>query len=185
MDVLSPLDAAFLRLESHDAPLHIASAAVFDGPPPSYAELLALVQAKLPQLPRYRQRVQEVPLWLGRPVWVDDPGFVLRYHVRHTALPRPGDDAVLRTLCSRVLSQPLDRSRPLWEAWLVEGLEGDRWALLSKVHHCMVDGIAGTDLLSRLLDPTPEPSEAEPDGWQPAPAPGPLQLLATALTTAP
>jgi WS/DGAT/MGAT family acyltransferase len=185
VDVLSPLDAAFLRLESHDAPLHIASAAVFDGPAPSYDELLALVRAKLPLLPRYRQRVQEVPLWLGRPVWVDDPAFEARYHVRHTALPRPGSDAQLQVLCARLLSQPLDRHRPLWEAWLVEGLAEDRWALVSKVHHCMVDGIAGTDLLSRLLDTGPDPAPLTADGWEPAEPPGTLELLSTALTTMP
>ncbi|MGB8650252.1 MAG: wax ester/triacylglycerol synthase family O-acyltransferase [Mycobacteriales bacterium] len=185
MDVLSPLDAAFLRLESHDAPMHIASAAVFDGPAPSYEEFLQLVRTKLPLLPRYRQRVQEVPLWLGRPVWVDDTGFNATYHVRHTAIPHPGTTEQLRTLCARVLSQPLDRGRPLWEAWLVEGLEGDRWALLSKVHHCMVDGIAGTDLLSRLLDPRPDPAPPAPDDWQPTPGPGLLRLLSGALPGVP
>jgi diacylglycerol O-acyltransferase len=185
MDVLSPLDSAFLRLESHDAPLHIASAAIFDGPTPTYEEFLRQIGGRLPLLPRYRQRVQEVPLWLGRPVWVDDAHFDLRFHVRNTAVPRPGSEAQLRTLCARVLSHPLDRDRPLWEAWLVEGLEGGRWALLSKVHHCMVDGIAGTDLLTRVLDPSPTPAPAPPDDWEPEPAPGRLRLLARAFTTVP
>jgi len=185
MDVLTPLDSAFLRLESHDAPLHIASAAVFDGPAPSYDDLLALVGSRLPLLPRYRQRVREVPLWLGRPVWVDDRAFDLRYHVRHSALPRPGNDEQLRTLCARLLSQPLDRDRPLWEAWLVEGLDGDRWALVSKVHHCMVDGIAGFDLLSRILDTRPDPGPPPIDVWEPGPEPSRLELLTTAVTSLP
>jgi WS/DGAT/MGAT family acyltransferase len=185
MDVLSPLDAAFLRLEARDAPLHIASAAVFDGPVPSYDEVLDLVASKLPLLPRYRQVVQEVPLWLGRPVWVDDPAFVLRDHVRHTAVPAPGGVDQLRTLCARLLSRSLDRRRPLWEAWLVEGLDGGRWALLSKVHHSVVDGIAGTDLLTRVLDVSPNPEPPPPDTWAPAPAPGRLGLLASAVGSIP
>jgi diacylglycerol O-acyltransferase len=185
MDVMSPLDSAFLRLEGHDAPLHIASVAVFDGPAPSYAEFLQLVSSKLPLLPRYRQRVQEVPLWLGRPVWVDDAHFDVAFHVRNTAVPAPGTDAQLRTLCARVLSLPLDRDRPLWEAWLIEGLDGGRWALLSKVHHCMVDGIAGTDLLTRVLDTSPDPPPPPPDTWSPAPRPGLPRLLASAVTTLP
>jgi diacylglycerol O-acyltransferase len=185
MDVLSPLDAAFLRLEGRDSPLHIASVAVLDGPAPTYDEVLALFASKLPLVPRYRQRVQEVPLWLGRPVWVDHPELALRDHVRHTALPTPGDDRQLRTLCGRLLSLPLDRRRPLWEAWFVEGLAGGRWALLSKVHHCMVDGIAGTDLLLRVLDLDPFPEPPPADSWVPAPAPGRLRLLSTALTTIP
>ena len=185
MDVLSPLDAAFLRLESHDAPLHIASVAVFDGPAPVFEDFVRLLCSKLPLIPRYRQRVQEVPLWLGRPVWVDDPAFDAAYHVRHTAVPQPGTDAQLQTLCARLLSQPLDRSRPLWESWFVEGLAGGRWALVSKVHHCMVDGIAGTDLLSRVLDSSPDPAPCEADSWQPTAGPGTLRLLSTALTTMP
>jgi len=185
MDVLSPLDAAFLRLEGRDAALHIASAVVVEGPPPSYDELLGHFAAKLPLVPRYRQRVQEVPLWLGRPVWVDDQDVDLRAHVKHTALPAPGDEGQLRALCARVLSQPLDRRRPLWQAWLVEGLAGGRWALLTKVHHCMVDGIAGTDLLLRMLDLEPEPGPRTPDTWVASPRPGRLQLLASALTAMP
>ena len=108
--------------------------------------------SKLHLIPRYRQRVRTVPFELGRPVWVDDPDFDLGYHLRHTALPAPGDDAAFCRLMGRLMSQPLDRERPLWEAWLVEGLEGGRWALVFKVHHCMVDGIAGVELLTVLLD---------------------------------
>ncbi|HEY8674519.1 MAG TPA: wax ester/triacylglycerol synthase domain-containing protein, partial [Candidatus Dormibacteraeota bacterium] len=159
---MSPLDSAFLRLEDRHTSLHIASIAVFDGPPPTYEEIAALFVAKLPMLPRYRQRVREVPLQLGRPVWVDDPQFSLRNHLRHTALPRPGSTAQLRELVGRLMSQQLDRSRPLWDSWIVEGLEDGRWALINKVHHCMVDGIAGTDLLSAVLDHSPEPSPPVP-----------------------
>jgi diacylglycerol O-acyltransferase len=185
MDALSPLDAAFLRLESRDAPLHIAAAALFPGPAPSYREVLELVGSKLDELPRYRQRVREVPLWLGLPVWTDDPAFELTRHVRQFSLPRPGTDEQLRALCARLLSTQLDRRHPLWQAWLVDGLQGDRWALVTKVHHCMVDGVAGFDLLARMLDPAPQAAPPVPQPWAPAPAPGGLRLLASALTSVP
>jgi len=186
-DRLGTLDAEFLHIEDGIGHMHIAGACLFDGTPPRFEELEALIASKLDDIPRYRQRVRQVPLELGRPIWVDDPHFDLRYHLRHTALPAPGDDAALRRLVGRVMSQPLDRDRPLWETWLVEGLEGDRWALLFKVHHSMVDGIAGVGLLTVLLDITPEvPSElgadddtdgddtdgmAEAPRWVPSPEP--------------
>jgi diacylglycerol O-acyltransferase len=185
MDVLSPLDEAFLRLESRDAPLHIAAAAVFSGPAPSYAEVLGVMGSKLAMLPRYRQRVREVPLWLGRPVWTDDPAFELTRHVRQFALPRPGTEQQLRALCARLLATGLDRRHPLWQAWVVDGLEGDRWALVTKVHHCMVDGVAGFDLLTRMLDPSPTAAPVAPLPWAPQAAPGALQLLATAVAALP
>lgn len=185
MDVLSPLDEAFLRIEGRDAPLHIASAAVLEGPPPAYDEVLALFASRLPLLPRYRQRVQEVPLWLGRPVWVDVPDLVLSDHVKHTALPAPGDEVQLRTLLGRLLSLPLDRRRPLWQSWFVEGLAGARWALLTKVHHCMVDGVAGNDQLLRMLDLDVVPAPQPEDTWVPEPPPGRLRLLASAVTALP
>jgi diacylglycerol O-acyltransferase / wax synthase len=185
MEVMSPLDASFLRLEDRHTSLHIASVAVFDGPPPPPAELLRRFQAKLPLVPRYRQRVQEVPLRLGRPVWVDDPHFRLGYHLRRTALARPGSDVELRELVGRLMSQQLDRGKPLWETWCVEGLQGDRWALISKLHHCMVDGIAGTDLLGLVLDTSPEADLPEPPAWQPEREPGALGLLTGALASAP
>lgn len=159
MDVMTPLDSSFLRLETRNTSLHIASIAVFDGPPPSYDEMADLFTEKLPLLPRYRQRVREAPLWLGRPAWADDPSFDLSEHLRHTALPRPGSTAQLQALFGRLMSAQLDRSKPLWECWLVEGLAEDRWALINKVHHCMVDGIAGTDLLTTVLTPYASPSE--------------------------
>ena len=117
-----------------------------------------MVAGKLPAVPRYRQKVRFVPLQLGRPVWVDDPHFNLGYHLRHTALAVPGGDRELRNLVGRVMSQQLDRHKPLWEMWMVEGLEHGHWALVSKVHHCMVDGVSGTDLLTVVLDSEPEPA---------------------------
>ena len=152
MERLSALDAEFLHIEDGVGHMHIAGACTFDDPPPTLEELRRLVESKLHHIPRYRQRVRSVPLDLGRPVWVDDPHFELGYHLRHTALPAPGDDEAFRTLMGRLMSQPLDRSRPLWETWLVEGLDGGRWALVFKVHHCMVDGIAGVGLHAPLHD---------------------------------
>lgn len=171
MERLSALDAEFLLVEDGIAHMHIAGISVFDGPRPELAELTAVVAAKLHRITRYRQRVRRVPLELGRPVWVDDPHFDLGYHIRHTALPGPGDDAALRRLMCRLMSQELDRQRPLWELWFVEGLEDDRWALISKVHHCMVDGVSGVDLLSILLDVDPDAPLAEPRAWAPEPEP--------------
>lgn len=171
MDRLSTLDAEFLHLEDGIAHLHIAGIAVFDGPAPSQDDLCALIAAKLHRIPRYRQRVRSVPLDLGRPVWVDDPHFRLGYHVRHTALPSPGDDAALCRLMGRLMSQPLDRDRPLWETWLVEGLADGRWAVIFKVHHCMVDGISGVGLLTVLLDLERDAPLPEPPPWTPEPEP--------------
>ena len=141
-------------------------------------ELEALVASKMHLIPRYRQRVRTVPFELGRPVWVDDPDFDLGYHVRHTALPAPGDDAAFCRLMGRLMSQDLDRDRPLWEAWLVEGLDGGRWALVFKVHHCMVDGIAGVGLLTALLDLAPDVRVGEPRAVGAAPEPpGAVKVL--------
>ncbi len=188
MEVMSPLDSAFLRMETSNTSLHIASLAIFEGPAPTYDELFEVFARKLAELPRYRQRVREVPLWLGRPVWTPDPNLNLHYHLRHTVLPRPGGDDELRTLMGRLMSTQLDRSRPLWEEWFVEGLEGGRWALVGKVHHCMVDGVAGTDMLSKILDTEPSPTR-EPCFGQPIPysgtEPGRVRLLGSALTSLP
>ncbi len=171
MERLSVLDAEFLHVEDGIAHMHIAGLSIFEGPRPELAELTALMASKLHRIPRYRQRIRTVPFELGRPVWVDDPHFNIEYHVRHTALPAPGDDAALRRLMARLMSQELDRERPLWEAWLVEGMEGGRWALISKVHHCMVDGVSGADLLSIVLDLEPEVALTEPEPWTPSPEP--------------
>ena len=171
MERLSALDAEFLLVEDGIAHMHIAGVSVFEGPRPELSELTAMVAAKLHRVPRYRQRVRTVPLELGRPVWVDDPHFDLGYHIRHTALPAPGDDTALRRLMSRLMGQELDRARPLWEVWFVEGLEDGRWALISKVHHCMVDGVSGMDLLGILLDVEPDAPRPEAPEWSPEPEP--------------
>jgi len=171
MERLSVLDAEFLHVEDGVAHMHIAGVSVFGGPRPGLAELTAMMASKLHRIPRYRQRVRTVPFELGRPIWVDDPHFDLDYHVRHTALPEPGDDLALRRLTARLMAQELDRDRPLWELWLVEGLEGGRWALISKVHHCMVDGVSGVDLLSIVLDADPAVELPAPEPWTPAPEP--------------
>ncbi|MCC5953381.1 MAG: wax ester/triacylglycerol synthase family O-acyltransferase [Acidimicrobiia bacterium] len=171
MDRLSALDAEFLHLEDGIAHMHIAGMCVFDGPAPGHDDVVALLEARLDRIPRYRQRVRSVPLELGRPVWVDDPHFSLEYHVRATALAPPADDAVLCRLMGRLMSQPLDRDRPLWETWVVYGLPDDQWALVCKVHHCMVDGVAGVDLLTALLSLDPDEALPEPTPWSPSPEP--------------
>ncbi len=177
MQRLKTLDTEFLHLEDGVAHMHIAGACIFPNPAPTYDELLALVAGKMHLIPQYRQRVRSVPFELGRPVWADDPHFDLHYHVRHTALPAPGDDATFRRLVGRLMSQELDRERPLWETWLVEGLEGDRWAAVFKVHHSMVDGVAGVGLLTVMLDLTPEAEILEPEPWEPAPEPAPAEKV--------
>ncbi|MFJ5993140.1 wax ester/triacylglycerol synthase family O-acyltransferase [Lentzea sp. NPDC092896] len=162
MDELSPLDAAFLELEDADphASLAIASVAVAEGPAPSHDEFLALMRTKLPVLPRVRQKVVRATLDLSTPVWQDDPSFDLTYHVRRTALPAPGGDAELCALVARIMGQRLDRDRPLWESWVVEGLEGGRWAVLTKLHHCMADGLSGTMLYDVMYGDAPVPEPA-------------------------
>ncbi|HEY7071775.1 MAG TPA: wax ester/triacylglycerol synthase family O-acyltransferase [Acidimicrobiales bacterium] len=188
MDRLSPLDASFLHIEDHVNHMHIGSIGVFEGPPPAYEELTATVGGRLSLVPRYRQRVATVPLSLGRPVWVDDPHFNIEYHVRHTALPAPGGEAELRRLVGRVMSQQLDRTKPLWEILMVEGLDDDRWAMVSKVHHCLVDGVSGTELLSVILDLSPDVPAPMEDDWVPRPAPSQVRLAgeaAVGLATSP
>jgi WS/DGAT/MGAT family acyltransferase len=178
---MSAQDASFLHIERDTSPMHVGGVSIFEGPPPQFEEVLAIVDAKLSLVPRYRQVVRFVPFALARPVWIDDPHFNLGYHVRRTALPEPGGDAELRTLVGRVMSQNLDRAKPLWEMWVVEGLEDGRWALLSKVHHCMVDGIASTDLMTVLLDTEREPERPAAQSWTPESEPGSGRLLGEAL----
>jgi WS/DGAT/MGAT family acyltransferase len=176
---MNPLDAWFLYAEEDGVNhMNILSFIILEGPPPAYEELLALVESKLPQLPRYRQVIRPLPLQIARPVWVDDANFDLQFHVRQTALPSPGDDTVLERLISRLMAQQFDRSRPLWELWAVEGLEGGRWALLSKLHHAMVDGVSGADMVSILLDKDPDARPAKTRRWRPTPAPSTLEILA-------
>jgi WS/DGAT/MGAT family acyltransferase len=180
---LSALDSLFLELEDRTAHMHVGAVAIFEGPPPPYRDLLALIEARLDSVPRYRQRVQFVPFKQGRPVWVDESQFDLEYHVRHTALPAPGGTAELKRLAGRLLSQRLDRDKPLWEMSLVEGLEGSgRFAIISKTHHCMLDGVSGVDLATVLMDT--EPQEAPPPPpppWTPRKAPAAPQLLVASM----
>lgn len=183
-DRLTGLDASFLHLERDgQAHMHVAEVLVFSGRPPGYLELVDHIRNRLDLVPRYRQRLAEVPLGQGRPVWVDDAHFNIRYHLRHSGLPAPGDDATLKRLAGRLFSQPLDRNKPLWEMWLVEGLQGDRFAVIGKTHHALVDGIAGVDITTVLFDTTPEPADSPQPAtaWVPRPAPSSAQLLAQAL----
>jgi WS/DGAT/MGAT family acyltransferase len=181
VDLMSAADAGFYFAESENTPMHVGSVAVFEGPAPSYGDVVRLLMSKLPRVPRYRQRVRTVPLHLGRPLWVDDEHFQVLYHVRHTAVPRPGGAEQLRNLAGRVLGQRLDMAKPLWEVWLVEGLQDDQWALISKVHHCMVDGVAGTDLMQMIFDADPAAPQAEPTEWLPGRSPSTVSVLAGTL----
>ncbi len=181
MERLSALDATFLHVEDDVSHMHLGSIGLYEGPAPSEGELLAAIEAKLHLAPRYRQRVRFVPLGAGRPVWADDPHFRCDYHVRRTALPAPGGDAQLRRLVGRVMSQQLDRGRPLWELWAVEGLTGGRWALISKLHHSMVDGVSASSLITELMDRRRDAPVLPPAPWTPAPEPGDVALVAGAL----
>jgi diacylglycerol O-acyltransferase / wax synthase len=182
-DRLTGLDASFLHLEDGAAHMHVAGVMIFEGSPPPYDDLLEAIERRLGLVPRYRQRLAFVPLGQGRPKWVDDPHLNLRYHVRSTALPAPGSEQQLKDLAGRVFAQALDRDKPLWEIWLVEGLEGDRFAMLSKTHHALVDGISGVDIMSVLFDTSPDPAAPTDTGerWLPRPLPSPVQLLGEAL----
>jgi WS/DGAT/MGAT family acyltransferase len=179
MDRLSALDASFLHREQRSAHMHVGVVTVFEGPPPSYAEYREHIQSKLTMLPRYRQKLAFPRFEMGHPFWVDDPDFSLEYHVRHTALRSPGTVAELRELIGRLFSQRLDRSRPLWENWLVEGLEGGRWAIIAKAHHALVDGVGGVDLMQVVFDLSPVPDyPSEPVSWEPHREPSDVALVA-------
>jgi WS/DGAT/MGAT family acyltransferase len=182
-DRLTGLDASFLHLEDDSAHMHVAAVLLFEGDPPEQQDVADALERRLHLVPRYRQKLAFVPLNQGRPVWVDDPHFNLDYHVRKTALPAPGSEEQLRNLAGRVFSQRLDRDKPLWELWIVEGLEGDRFAVLSKTHHALVDGVSGVDIASVLFDTQAEP-QAPPDPgkrWMPTPPPSRAHLLGHAL----
>src|ERR1700716_4228243 len=181
VDRMSPQDATFLYVEDANNPMHVGSVLILEGPPPKYGDGVRLVARKLHMVPRYRQKVRIPPLQLGRPVWVDDPHFQILYHIRHTAIPPPGSEEQLRNLAGRVLAQSLDRTKPLWELWVVEGLADGRWAMVQKVHHCMVDGIAGTDLMSIVFDARRDARLPAPVPWRPQPEPSELRLAADAL----
>jgi len=183
-DRLTSLDSTFLAIETPAVHMHVGSVAIFEGAPLlakdgglDHERLHSLSEPTLRRSARFRQRLERIPFF-DDPVWVDDATFNLDYHLRHTSLPEPGDERQLKRLCGRIFSQKLDLRRPLWEMWFVEGLEGGRIAVISKIHHCMVDGIAGMDLMAGLMA-SPEQLASAPTGrWMPRPAPSPAQLLA-------
>ena len=180
LDRLSAVDASFLLQEGGGTHMHIGCVAAFEGPPPTYQDFLEHIGRRLHLVPRYRQKVRNPPLRTGRPLWVDDPNFNLAYHVRQTALPAPGNEEQLLRLAARIFSQRLDRTKPLWEMWLVEGHEDGRFVLIVKTHHCLVDGVSGVDLLTVLfdLDPVPAVAPAPEDAWTPRPEPSGAELVA-------
>ena len=183
LDRLTPVDASFLHQEGPTSHMHVGGLTIVEGPPPSMEEFLEQIRRRLHLVPRYRQKLASTALDSGRPVWIDDPSFNLEYHIRHTALPAPGDMEALRSLTARVFSQQLDRSKPLWEMWVIEGLQDDRFALISKSHHALIDGIAGIDLATVLFDLSPNPPPPRHPGraWQPHSEPGVAELLAAGL----
>jgi WS/DGAT/MGAT family acyltransferase len=180
LDRLTAVDASFLVQEGPSSHMHVGAVMVFEGPPPSYDDFLSQIRGRLHLVPRYRQKLAFPRFEAGRPLWVDDPSFNLEYHVRHTALPSPGSEEQLRNLVARIFSQQLDRSKPLWETWLVQGLERNRFALISKTHHALVDGISGVDLATVLFDitPVPQPVDHEDREWVPQREPTQAQLIA-------
>src|SRR5689334_2207471 len=188
-DRLTGLDTSFLHLETLEHPMHVGAVSVFEGEPFfdetgrfKITEVRDFVATRLPLLPRFRKKLMTVPYDQGRPIWVDDDTFDLSYHVRLTALPKPGTWEQLVTLTTRVMEALLDRERPLWELWFVEGLEDGRVALIQKTHHALVDGVSGVDVATILLDITPEFTPPAPaEEWQPERAPVPSQLLVDTL----
>jgi diacylglycerol O-acyltransferase / wax synthase len=182
-DRLTGLDSSFLHLERDGTQMHVASTTLFEGPAPPYVEFRDHIASRLHLVPRFRQKVRFVPLGQGRPVWVDDPHLNLAYHVRHTSLPEPGSEQQLRVLAGRIFSQQLDRSKPLWELWLIEGVKGGRFAIVGKTHHAMVDGVSGVDITTVLFDAEKDPAEnpMEAEQWVPRPEPNGAQLLGEAL----
>ncbi len=181
---LSALDTSFLMMEDENAYMHVASVGIFEAGPLrtedggiDFDKIERSTEALLPLVPRYRQKLKWIP-FQDHPVWVDDPSFSLHYHLRHTSLPRPGSERQLKRMAARIMSQPLDRAKPLWETWVIEGLEGDRFAIVSKTHHCMIDGVSGVDLAGRMLSNTPnDPHVAERESFIPRPMPTAGKLL--------
>ena len=177
-DRLSGLDASFLSLERSGAHMHVGSVLVFDGEAPPYEEFVAKLEQRLHLVPRYRQKLAWPPLAQSRPVWIDDPHFNPHYHVRHTALPAPAGDAELKALAGRLFAQGLDRSKPLWELWLVDRVGDDAFAVISKTHHALVDGVSGVDISTVIFDLEPDPPEPEPaPPWFPRPEPSSATLV--------
>lgn len=183
-DRLSALDVSFLYMETPTTAMHVGGVAVFEPPEGGfdYERLVELISQRIALVPRYRQKVRVVPGRIANPVWVDDEAFDVTYHVRRSALPKPGTDAQLRELVGRLMSRQLDRSRPLWEIYLVEGLAEGRVGVITKTHHAMVDGVSAVDIGTVILDLTPEPREVPADDWQPAREPGLVSLVAGAVT---
>ena len=179
-DRLTAVDASFLAQEHDASHMHIGAVTILEGPVPAYEDFAAHIRSRLHLVPRYRQKLAVPPVETGRPLWVDDPVFNLEYHLRHSALPTPGTEDQLRALVARVFSQRLDRSKPLWEMYLVEGLEDGRFALISKTHHALVDGVSGVDLATVIFDLSPEPADVpHPDEeWVPAREPSAIELAA-------
>ncbi len=186
LDRLTPVDASFLHQEGPTSHMLVGGLTIVEGPPPSMNDFLEQIRRRLHLVPRYRHKLAHTALDSGRPVWVDDPSFNLEYHIRHAALPTPGGWEQLQGLTAWIFSQQLDRSKPLWEMWLIEGLEDDRFALITKTHHSLIDGIAGVDLATVLFDLSPDPPQIPYSGrpWQPHPEPGTAHLLAAGLVGA-
>lgn len=179
MDRLTSIDASFLTNESSSSHMHVGAVLIFEGPPPDYTDFREHVQSRLHLVPRFRQKLAFPPMETGRPFWVDDPSFNLEYHVRHSALPAPGSEEQLRNIAGRLFSQQLDRSKPLWELWLIQRMKKNRFALVHKTHHALVDGVSGVDIASVLFDVKPVPERIEPDrDWVPRPAPTRSRLAA-------
>jgi WS/DGAT/MGAT family acyltransferase len=184
LDRLTSIDASFLHNEGHSSHMHVGGLTIFEGPPPAIQDFLDHIRGRLHLVPRYRQKLATPPLETGRPLWVDDNSFNLEYHVRHTALPEPGSEEQLLRLAARIFSQRLDRAKPLWETWMIEGLEDNRFALITKTHHALIDGIAGVDLATVLFDLEPVPTapdlEAEAE-WTAAREPSAAEMVAAGL----
>ncbi len=183
LDRLTSIDASFLHQEGESSHMHIGGVLLFEGPAPPFDDFLDHVRGRLHLVPRYRQKLATPPFETGRPLWVDDPSFNLEYHVRHTALPSPGTEEQLFLLTSRIASQQLDRSKPLWENWLVEGLADGRFALILKTHHSLVDGVSGVDLASVLFDleRKPQPPAAGARALATAPEPSGAEMVVAGL----
>jgi WS/DGAT/MGAT family acyltransferase len=183
-DRLTALDASFLDLEDDVCHMHVCVVLLLEPGALATAErgvdaarIRSYIESRLHLIPRYRQKLAYIPIE-HHPVWIDDDHFNLFYHIRHTSLPKPGDDRQLKRLCGRLFSQKLDPTKPLWEIWIVEGLASGHFALVAKTHHCMVDGISGVDLLSVVLSPSPAVAVEPAPPWQPRPAPSETGLIA-------
>ena len=184
MERLSSLDASFLYIENSQTPMNIGSVSIFQPSEGGFEHetLVKLIKARLAFVPRYRQRVKEIPLGMFRPVWVDDTAFDVSYHVRRSALPKPGNGEQLDELVARLMSRPLDRSRPLWEMYLIEGLSGGRFAIVTKSHEALVDGLAALDISQVILDSESQASAGPPDSWRPATEPSGIELMSASVT---